>query len=75
LSQIGTVTGTIERDLTLFAATLWADPPMNGWTEAFFLAKLADYATQIEILLSNIMALRQEPAEWLVRLAKIHRKS
>jgi hypothetical protein len=51
LLEIGAVAGAIERHLALLAATLRADAAVDGGTEAFFLANLADRATQVEFLL------------------------
>jgi uncharacterized membrane protein len=46
LLQVGALRGTVERDLALFAATLSADALVEGRTEAFFLAKIADGTVQ-----------------------------
>jgi hypothetical protein len=47
LPQVRTFTGTIERDLALFTATLRTNAPVNGWAESFLFADIANRATQI----------------------------
>src|SRR5437899_5348665 len=47
LLQVGTVAGTVERHLALFAATLRADAPMHRGTKPLLLANLADGAAQL----------------------------
>src|SRR5215472_5962311 len=58
LLQIGALAGTVERDFTLLAATLRANPPVDSGTESFLLADLADGAAQ-SCLLTTIMTDRQ----------------
>src|SRR5882672_2900953 len=50
LLQIGAIAGTIERHLALFAATLGADTPVHGWTEALFFSDVADGAAHWSII-------------------------
>jgi hypothetical protein len=50
LLQIRAVTGTVERNLALFAAALGADPPVDGRTKALFLPDVADGAAHWSII-------------------------
>jgi hypothetical protein len=46
LLKIGTLRGAVERHLALLATTLGADTLVEGRTEAFFFAKVADGTAQ-----------------------------
>ena len=46
LLEVNTVGRAIQRELTLLAAALRADAPVDCRAEAFFLANTADRATQ-----------------------------
>ena len=47
LLQVGTIQRTIERDFTLFPATLRANSPVYGGTETLFFPDFTDGAAQI----------------------------
>jgi hypothetical protein len=57
LLQIRAVARTIERYFALLATTLRANASVDGGTEAFLFANVADRATQIAVLLFSIIAL------------------
>jgi hypothetical protein len=50
LLQVGTFTGTIERDFALFSAALGADSPVNSGAEPLFFSNFANGATHEEDL-------------------------
>src|SRR6266403_4868230 len=69
LLQVGTVAGTIERHLSLFAAALRANTPVHGGTEALFLADFTDRTAQ-EGLSLPIMASRRLERRWPKRVLR-----
>jgi hypothetical protein len=65
LQEIGTVAGTVERHLTLFAAALRADASMDGGAEAFLFSHVADGAGQSVFL---------EAHYFIVHFAQVYRE-
>jgi hypothetical protein len=55
LPQIWAIAGTIERHFALLATALRADAAVYGRTETFFLANLADGATQPAFLSKSLL--------------------